>query len=111
MALHGYREVRTPLVEPTARYVRAVGETTDMVEKEMYSFSRSPVISVSHLILRFSGPSATQRDLRSSSTVTVSRRFMKRGRFSKSRQKRYASCGVQLMSSEVQVEDWEGRDF
>ncbi|MCL2726232.1 MAG: histidine--tRNA ligase [Polyangiaceae bacterium] len=35
----GYREVRTPYVEPTPLFVRAIGETTDVVEKEMYSFS------------------------------------------------------------------------
>ncbi len=39
MALHGFREVRTPYVEPTALFVRAIGETTDVVEKEMYSFA------------------------------------------------------------------------
>jgi len=38
MTLYGYREVRTPLVEPTPLFVRTVGETTDIVEKEMYSF-------------------------------------------------------------------------
>jgi histidyl-tRNA synthetase len=35
----GYREIRTPYVEPTALFVRAIGEATDVVEKEMYSFS------------------------------------------------------------------------
>src|SRR5258708_438501 len=39
MRLQGFREVRTPLVEPTALFVRAVGESTDIVEKEMYSLS------------------------------------------------------------------------
>jgi len=38
MALHGFRELRTPIVEPTKLFVRAVGEATDIVEKEMYSF-------------------------------------------------------------------------
>ena len=38
MSLHGFREVRTPYVEPTALFVRAIGEVTDIVEKEMYSF-------------------------------------------------------------------------
>jgi histidyl-tRNA synthetase len=38
MALYGFREVRTPYVEPTPLFVRAVGETTDIVEKEMYAF-------------------------------------------------------------------------
>ena len=35
---YGYGEVRTPLVEPTALFVRSIGEVTDIVEKEMYSF-------------------------------------------------------------------------
>lgn len=34
----GYREVRTPYLEPTALFVRTIGEATDVVEKEMYSF-------------------------------------------------------------------------
>ncbi len=38
-ALYGFREMRTPLVEPTRLFVRTVGEATDIVEKEMYSFS------------------------------------------------------------------------
>jgi histidyl-tRNA synthetase len=38
MSLYGFREVRTPYVEPTSLFVRTVGETTDIVEKEMYSF-------------------------------------------------------------------------
>ncbi len=38
MALHGFREVRTPYVEPTALFVGAIGEGTDVVDKEMYSF-------------------------------------------------------------------------
>jgi histidyl-tRNA synthetase len=38
--LHGYAELRTPLVEPTELFVRSIGETTDVVEKEMYSFTR-----------------------------------------------------------------------
>jgi len=37
---HGYGEVRTPVVEPTELFVRSIGETTDVVEKEMYTFSR-----------------------------------------------------------------------
>jgi histidyl-tRNA synthetase len=37
-ALHGYREVRTPVVEAAALFARAVGEETDIVKKEMYVF-------------------------------------------------------------------------
>jgi histidyl-tRNA synthetase len=38
LSLNGFREVRTPYVEPTPLFVRAIGETTDVVAKEMYSF-------------------------------------------------------------------------
>jgi histidyl-tRNA synthetase len=38
MRRHGYRNVRTPIVEPTALFVRGLGEVTDIVEKEMYTF-------------------------------------------------------------------------
>jgi histidyl-tRNA synthetase len=38
--LHGYAEVRTPLIEHTELFAREIGEGTDVVEKEMYSFSR-----------------------------------------------------------------------
>lgn len=35
---YGYREIRTPLFEHTELFVRGVGEDTDIVEKEMYTF-------------------------------------------------------------------------
>ncbi len=35
---YGYEEIRTPLLEPTALFQRSIGEVTDIVEKEMYSF-------------------------------------------------------------------------
>jgi len=38
---YGYRLMRTPIVEPTALFVRSIGEVTDIVEKEMYSFEDS----------------------------------------------------------------------
>ena len=38
MTRYGYANVRTPIVEPTALFVRGLGEVTDIVEKEMYSF-------------------------------------------------------------------------
>ena len=36
---YGFREARFPIVEPTALFVRSIGETTDIVEKEMYTFT------------------------------------------------------------------------
>ncbi len=38
MSRYAYRHVRLPIVEPTALFVRGLGEVTDIVEKEMYSF-------------------------------------------------------------------------
>lgn len=39
LARYGYQYVLTPVVEPTALFVRGLGEVTDIVEKEMYSFT------------------------------------------------------------------------
>ena len=36
---YGYKEIRTPLLEDTELFVRSVGESTDIVGKEMYSFA------------------------------------------------------------------------
>lgn len=38
MERYAYKNLRTPIVEPTALFVRGLGEVTDIVEKEMYSF-------------------------------------------------------------------------
>ncbi|GMV47649.1 MAG: histidine--tRNA ligase [Pseudomonadota bacterium] len=38
LARWGYRNLRTPVVEPTALFVRGLGEVTDIVEKEMFSW-------------------------------------------------------------------------
>ena len=38
MAAHAYRNLRTPIMEHTQLFTRGLGEVTDVVEKEMYSF-------------------------------------------------------------------------
>lgn len=38
LSRYGYREVRTPLFESTELFVRSVGESTDIVRKELYTF-------------------------------------------------------------------------
>jgi len=50
MARYAYRNLRTPIVEPTALFVRGLGEVTDIVEKEMYSFEDR--LNGEHLTLR-----------------------------------------------------------
>jgi histidyl-tRNA synthetase len=54
LAAYGYRNIRTPLLEHTALFRRAIGEATDIVEKEMYSFVDE--LNGEHLTLR---PEAT----------------------------------------------------
>ena len=36
---YGYQEIRLPLVEKTELFARSIGEITDIVEKEMYTFA------------------------------------------------------------------------
>lgn len=36
---YGFKEIRLPIIESTDIFVRSIGETTDIVEKEMYTFS------------------------------------------------------------------------
>jgi len=43
---HGYREIRTPILEKTALFVRSVGDATDIVEKQMYTFEDRDETSV-----------------------------------------------------------------
>lgn len=38
VASYGYQEIRTPIVESTYLFKRSIGEVTDIVEKEMYTF-------------------------------------------------------------------------
>ena len=38
MAVYGYKKIRMPIVEHTDLFVRSIGEVTDIVEKEMYTF-------------------------------------------------------------------------
>ena len=38
MRAYGYGEMRTPLIERTSLFTRSIGEATDIVEKEMYTF-------------------------------------------------------------------------
>lgn len=45
-ATYGFQEIRTPVVEPTELFVRSVGETSAIVEKEMYTFEDRKGVSL-----------------------------------------------------------------
>ena len=56
---YGYRPIRMPMVEPTPLFARAIGAVTDIVEKEMYSFTDS--LNGEELTLRPEGTASCVR--------------------------------------------------
>jgi histidyl-tRNA synthetase len=56
---YGYREIRMPLLERTELFVRSIGEVTDIVEKEMYTFVDA--LSGENLTLRPEGTASCVR--------------------------------------------------
>ncbi len=59
MASYGYQNLRTPILEYTPLFVRGIGEVTDIVEKEMYSFTDA--LNGEPLTLRPEGTAAVVR--------------------------------------------------
>jgi histidyl-tRNA synthetase len=59
LAQYGYRNIRMPIVEPTDLFVRSVGEHTDIVEKEMYSWQDA--LNADRLTLRPEGTAGCVR--------------------------------------------------
>ena len=76
VASYGYSEIRLPLLEHTELFKRSIGETTDIVEKEMYTF------------LDRNGESLT---LRPEATVGMMRAGMTNGLFHNQKQKLWTS--------------------
>jgi len=56
---YGYQHIRTPMLEQTPLFVRSIGEVTDIVEKEMYTFVDS--LNGESLTLRPEGTAGTLR--------------------------------------------------
>jgi histidyl-tRNA synthetase len=73
---YGYREIRLPLLERTELFKRSIGEYTDIVEKEMYTFSDR------------GGESLT---LRPEATAGIVRRKDATGSFTRSTSRRWAT--------------------
>jgi histidyl-tRNA synthetase len=60
-ALHGYEEIRTPLLEHTELFVRGVGQHTDIVSKEMYTIPARDGDEAESLTLRPEGTTPVMR--------------------------------------------------
>lgn len=58
-SLYGYEEIRTPICEETSLFARSLGEATDIVQKEMYSFTDP--LGGEHITLRPEGTAGCVR--------------------------------------------------
>ncbi len=76
---YGYREIRTPIVERTELFRRQLGEHTELVEKEMYTFED-----------RLNGESLT---LRPEATVSTMRALLEHGLLAGRRRQKVHYCG------------------
>ncbi|MGB1175589.1 MAG: histidine--tRNA ligase, partial [Luminiphilus sp.] len=98
LAAHGYAEIRTPTVESTELFARSIGEVTDIVEKEMYSF---PDRNDESLSLRPEGTASTVRAAVQHNLVQSPQRVWYMGpmfryeRPQKGRQRQFHQLGVE----------------
>ncbi|MBK8637445.1 MAG: histidine--tRNA ligase [Chromatiaceae bacterium] len=100
---YGYSEIRTPLVEVTELFKRSIGEVTDIVEKEMYSF---PDRNGDSLSLRPEGTASCVRAAIENGLLDQSRRLWYRGpmfrheRPQKGRYRQFHQIGVEVFGLE-----------
>jgi len=98
LGAHGYQEIRTPIVESTDLFARSIGEVTDIVEKEMYSF---PDRNDESLSLRPEGTASTVRAMVQHNLIQSPQRVWYRGpmfryeRPQKGRQRQFHQLGVE----------------
>ena len=98
LASYGYGEIRLPLVEQTALFSRSIGEATDIVEKEMYSFDDRNGESLS---LRPEGTAGCVRAAIQQNLLSVPQRLWYAGpmfryeRPQKGRQRQFHQVGVE----------------
>lgn len=110
--LFGYTEIRTPMVEPQALFLRGIGDDTDIVEKEMYAFSDKGGVD---LALRPEGTASTirsflQHNLGEKSPVTkvyYLGPMFRRERPAKGRYRQFYQAGAELIGVEEPTADAE----
>ena len=72
---YNYQEIRTPIFEETALFARGVGEDTDIVGKEMYTFLDPPLKKDPETLLELAGVQ-TSLTLRPENTASVMRAYI-----------------------------------
>lgn len=109
---YGYREIRTPVLEPIELFVRGIGEATDIVEKEMYAFEDK---GGDHLGLRPEGTASAirayiQHGVQASEQLTkwyyVGPMF-RRERPAKGRYRQFHQAGAELVGTRAPAADAE----
>lgn len=111
-ASYGFSEIRTPIVEKTELFTRSVGETTAIVEKEMYSFVDQ---GDEHLTLRPEGTASVVRAFVESgmaSQVPQSKLYymgpmFRRERPQKGRYRQFHQLGVEVFGTSAPASDAE----
>ena len=109
---YDFQEIRTPIVEPTELFVRSVGETTDVVQKEMYTFKDRKGLS---LTLRPEGTASVvrayiQASLSSKDPIAKLYYFGPMYRYEqpqKGRKREFYQIGVELLGAETPLADAE----
>ena len=110
-AKYGFSELRTPMVEHTELFARGIGDTTDVVQKEMYSF----VISDRSLTLKPEGTAGVVRSFIENKLyaaglpakyfyITPCYRYEK---MQKGRQREFHQFGVEIFGSDNMLADAE----
>lgn len=100
---YGYQEIRLPVVEQTALFARAIGEVTDIVEREMYSFEDRNGDS---LTLRPEGTAGCVRAVIQNGLLGMQQKLWYAGpmfrheRPQKGRQRQFHQVGVEVFGTE-----------
>jgi histidyl-tRNA synthetase len=112
LAAYNYDEIRTPVAERTELFARSLGETTDIVEKEMYSFDDRDGTS---LTLR---PEGTASVVRAAIEAGLAQRdqvaklyylgpMFRRERPQRGRSRQFHQCGAELIGRDDPLADAE----
>jgi histidyl-tRNA synthetase len=110
LASYGYREVRLPIIESTELFARSIGEVTDIVEKEMYSF---PDRNDDSLTLRPEGTAGCVRAAVQHNLIATPQRLWYAGpmfryeRPQKGRQRQFHQLGVEAFGVATPDQDAE----
>ena len=110
LSSYGYEEIRLPVIESTGLFARSIGEVTDIVEKEMYSFNDRNDESMT---LRPEGTAGCVRAVVQHNLATTPRRLWYTGpmfryeRPQKGRQRQFHQLGVEAFGVATPDQDAE----